>query len=72
VVRCVVPKLKGKTLAAARTALARGNCRLGKVTRNYLSTVRLGRIAAQRPPAGRRLARYARVSVVLSRGKKKR
>jgi eukaryotic-like serine/threonine-protein kinase len=69
-VRCVVPRLKGKTLAAARAALSRGNCRLGKVTRAYSRTVRLGRIALQRPAAGVRLARGAKVSVVISRGRR--
>jgi beta-lactam-binding protein with PASTA domain len=49
-------------------ALARGNCRLGKVTRAYSRTVRLGRIALQRPAAAVPLARGARVSVVVSRG----
>ena len=29
--RCVVPKLKGKTLGQAKTALSRAHCRLGKV-----------------------------------------
>jgi hypothetical protein len=70
VVRCVVPRLKGKTLAAARVALSRSNCRLGKVTRAYSRTVRLGRIALQRPAAGVRLARGAKVSVVISRGRR--
>jgi hypothetical protein len=71
VVRCVVPPLKGKTLAAARSALARGHCRLGKVTRIYSSTVRVGRVAAQRPSAGRRLARGARVNAFVSRGRRR-
>jgi beta-lactam-binding protein with PASTA domain len=31
-----------------------------------------GRVVRQRPAAGTRLARFARVSVVLGRGKKKR
>jgi hypothetical protein len=31
--RCVVPKLKGKTLSRARTLLTRANCKLGKVTK---------------------------------------
>jgi hypothetical protein len=29
--RCVVPKLKGKTLSQAKTALSKAHCRLGKV-----------------------------------------
>jgi hypothetical protein len=71
VIRCVVPRLTGKTVAAARVSLERGNCRLGKVTRAYSRTVRRGRIALQRPAAGVRLARGARVSVVVSRGRRR-
>lgn len=72
IVRCVVPRLKGKTLLAARRALVRANCRLGTVKRSYSVSIRAGRVISQRPATGRRLARYARVSVVLSRGKRKR
>jgi secreted trypsin-like serine protease len=68
VVRCVVPRLRGKTLAGARAALTRANCRLGTVTRNYSSAVRAGRVVRQRPAAGLRTTRGTRVSIVLSRG----
>jgi hypothetical protein len=72
VVRCLVPRLKGRTLVGARRSLARANCRLGRVTRSYSGGVARGRVIRQQPTAGRRLARYARVSVVLSRGQRKR
>jgi trypsin len=72
VVRCVVPRLKGRTLLGARRALARVNCRLGTVTRRYSARVASGRVVRQQPAAGRRLARNAHVSVVVSRGKRKR
>jgi hypothetical protein len=72
VVRCVVPRLRGKTLRPARSALARANCRLGVVTRAYSARVRSGRVIRQRPAPGTRLRRYARVNLVLSRGKLKR
>ena len=71
VVRCVVPSLRGKTLAAARIALTRARCRLGTVTRAYSSTVRIRRVIRQRPAPRTRLARNARVSVVLSRGRRR-
>jgi len=32
-IRCVVPKLKGKTLNQTKTALGRAHCSLGKVNR---------------------------------------
>jgi secreted trypsin-like serine protease len=72
VVRCAVPQLKGRTLLGARRALVRANCRLGRVTRAYSTRVRRGRVLRQRPAARTRLARYTRVSVVLSRGKRRR
>jgi hypothetical protein len=72
VVRCSVPQLRGRTLRSARLTLVRANCRLGSVTRSYSARLAAGRVLSQRPAAGRRLARYARVSVALSRGKRKR
>ncbi len=71
VVRCAVPRVGGMTLAAARRALTRRNCRLGNVTRAYSTRVRFGRVVLQRPAAGRRLARGAKVSVVVSRGRRR-
>ena len=71
VVRCAVPRLRGMTIAAARRALVRRNCRLGKVTRAYSARVRFGRVSLQRPAAGRRLVRGAKVSVVVSRGRRR-
>jgi hypothetical protein len=69
--RCVVPRLRGKTLTSARTALARAHCRLGAVRRAYSSTVRRGRVIRQAPRAGARSLQGARVAVVLSRGKRR-
>jgi hypothetical protein len=72
VIRCVVPGLAGKRILAARVLLTRANCRLGRVLRSYSTRIAAGRVIRQQPGAGRRLARYTRVSVVLSRGKRKR
>jgi hypothetical protein len=72
IIRCVVPRLKGRTLNAARLSLARANCRLGKVPRIYSRSIAAGRVVRQRPAAGSRIARYARVTVVLSRGTRTR
>jgi secreted trypsin-like serine protease len=70
--RCVVPRLRGKTLAAARVALTRSKCRLGAVTRAYSTAVRRGRVIRQAPRPGTRSLRGKRVAGVLSRGKRKR
>lgn len=66
---CVVPKLKGKRLRAAKRALIRAHCRAGKVTRKY-SRVRRGRVISQKPKAGRHLRAGAKVRLVVSKGKK--
>jgi subtilisin family serine protease len=70
VVRCVVPKLRGRTLAAAKTALRTRNCNLGKVTRASSSVVRKGRVLRQSRPAGTGLAAGARIGVVVSLGRR--
>lgn len=67
---CVVPRVRGQRFAAARTRLVRANCRLGKVKRAYSSRVGTGRVISQRPRAGARLAELARVSLVVSRGRR--
>jgi PASTA domain len=71
VVRCRVPRLRGKTVARARRLLARSNCRLGKVRRMYSNRVRRGRIVKQGRRPGARLARGTRVNVHVSRGRRR-
>jgi hypothetical protein len=65
VVLCVVPSLRGHTLGAARRLLARAHCKLGTVRRVRRAAVGRGRVVASTPRAGRRLARGARISLVL-------
>jgi Ca2+-binding RTX toxin-like protein len=69
---CVVPRLQGKTLVAARRALTKSRCRAGKVKLSYSARVRRGRVIAQRPGAGKRLSAGARVNLTVSRGAKRR
>jgi PASTA domain len=69
--RCVVPRLKRKTLSQARAALRRRHCRLGVVRHAHSARVRRGRVIAQRPAAGNRLREGARVNVTLSSGPRK-
>jgi uncharacterized delta-60 repeat protein len=66
VVPCLVPNVRGRTLAAARAALVRSRCALGRV-RHAHSAVMKGRVISQRPRPGARLKEFAKVSVV-SRG----
>jgi hypothetical protein len=61
---CVVPSLRGETLRAARLALNRAHCRLGRVRRprRYVGTLR---VKAQTPTRGEQLASDAAVAVTL-------
>jgi hypothetical protein len=65
--RCVVPRVAGKTLAAARTMLVAAHCRAG-ATRFVRSRLAKGRVVRSTPAAGARLPSGARVSLVASRG----
>ena len=65
---CLVPALVGKTLPRARRLLVSRNCRLGRIGKAYSSSTLKGRVLSQRPRAGKRMARNARVNVVLGRG----
>jgi beta-lactam-binding protein with PASTA domain len=69
--QCVVPKLAGKRLSAARRTLARAHCRLGRVALAYSTRFRRDHVMSQRPRAGRRLRGGAEVSVVVSRGRRR-
>lgn len=67
---CKVPKLKGKTLAGAKTALAAKFCSLGAVKKAFSSTVRKGRVMRQTKAGGATLAYNAKVGVTLSKGRR--
>jgi hypothetical protein len=67
---CVVPRLVGKRLRAARAALTRSRCRLGSV-RRVRSARKRGLIVRQSPAPGKRLRLGARVNVVLSLGRRR-
>jgi uncharacterized repeat protein (TIGR01451 family) len=69
--RCVVPNVKGKTVAMARRLLASKRCALGRVTYAYSRKVKKGRIISQSKRPGTRHPRGTKVNVVVSRGKRK-
>ena len=66
---CVVPKLRGDSLGAAKRALRRAHCALGKVTRKASGKVRKGHVISSRPGKDAHRKRGARIAIVLSRGK---
>jgi IPT/TIG domain/PASTA domain len=63
--KCVVPNLKGKNLKAAKKALVKGQCKIGKVTKLAGATPKTGKIAKQGSKAGAKLAAGAKVAVTL-------
>lgn len=62
--RCVVPRLNGDSLTAARHALHRAHCRLGKVTKPHTHHGALV-VDRQSVRSGRKLASGAKVAVTL-------
>lgn len=66
---CVVPNLKGKTTAAAKKALAKAHCRLGKSKKAKSKTVKRGRIIRTGKKAGTSLPPNTAVGVVVSKGR---
>jgi beta-lactam-binding protein with PASTA domain len=63
-----VPRLKGKTVREARTALAARHCRLGAVRTAFNGKVKEGRVFWQSKAAGSRLPLNSRVAIKVSRG----
>jgi List-Bact-rpt repeat protein/PASTA domain-containing protein len=66
--RCVVPNVVGKTLKAARRALTRAYCSVGKVASVASPKVKRGHVISQKPGRGRRLKAHARVALAVSSG----
>lgn len=71
-VGCRVPKLRGKKLKAARIALDRRDCALGKVKRRHSKRVPKGHVISQKPAKGKGLKAGGRVAVVVSSGPARR
>jgi hypothetical protein len=67
---CIVPKVKGKRLKAAKRALTKAHCRAGKITRRYAKAEK-GRVIRQKPGARRHRPNRTKVSLVVSKGKKR-
>jgi Divergent InlB B-repeat domain len=71
-VQCIVPKVKGKKLRAAKRAIWKGQCRVGRITRAHSGKVRKGRVISQRLRHGRHMTKGYRVRLVDSRGRRLR
>ena len=68
---CLVPKLKGMPLGAAKQKIHDAHCAVGPLRRIYSRTVPKNRVAAQTSAAGARRAEAFPVGLVISRGRKR-
>jgi IPT/TIG domain/PASTA domain len=66
--RCRVPKLKGKKLASAKTALRGAHCAVGQVKRRRGATARSAKVVAQSPRPGMVLPPGTKVRLTLAAG----
>jgi hypothetical protein len=66
--KCVVPKVKGKTLAAARTAIVKAHCTVGKIKKASSKQVKKGHVISQNPAAGGTLSSGSKINLVVSKG----
>ena len=64
---CVVPDVVGKTLSAAKAAIKKAFCSVGRVMM-VASAKAGGKVVAQKPPRGKRLRQHARINLVVSNG----
>jgi IPT/TIG domain/PASTA domain len=62
---CIVPKLTGKKLKAARKAIKKADCKIGKVKKLEGATTKTGKVVKQNPKAGKVLAAGSKVNVKL-------
>ena len=67
---CVVPKLKGKKLRAAKGAIRRAHCSVGKVTRVFSAKVKKGSVISQKAKPGAKLVAGSKIKLKVSKGKK--
>jgi len=62
----------GQRLRKAKTRIRRAHCRVGAVRRASSTLKKKGRVLRQRPAAGKRLRRGARVNLTVGKGPKRK
>jgi hypothetical protein len=62
---CVVPRVVGHRLGAAKAMIARAHCRVGSITRRRVARRRQNVVLSQRPRAGTHLAGGARIDLTV-------
>lgn len=66
--KCVVPKLRGLTLSAAKQKLNRAGCGVGTVKKRKTSAVHKGRVVSSSPGKGSQRSAGTKVALVVSSG----
>ncbi len=66
--RCLVPRLKGRSLTASRKRLRRADCKVGRVTMRRGATAGTGRVIEQNPNPGTVLTSGMSVALALGAG----
>src|SRR5436190_5078508 len=69
--RCLVPKVVGKKLAAAKTKIRAAHCKVGKIIKAKSSKKKKGRVIRQKPAAGKHLANGSKVNLTVGRGSRR-
>ena len=64
---CHVPKVVGKKLTAAKKAVRRAGCKVGKTTKKRSARSKRGKVISQKPKAGSTVARGTAVKLVVGR-----
>ncbi len=67
---CVVPRLLGKKLRAAKRVLRKAHCRTGKISYRY-SHRKKGQVMSERPHPRQHLRNGAKVNLLISRGRRR-
>lgn len=66
---CGVPKLRGKTLTAAKRSIAAHNCTVGTIKHAASRTIKKGHVISQKPKPGSWAKHGTKVNLVVSRGR---
>ena len=64
---CVVPQLKGLTLAKAKAAVTKAGCALGRVTKKKAAAAKRGKVLSQAIPAKVEVRTGTKVAVKLGK-----
>jgi Glucodextranase, domain B/PASTA domain len=68
VAKCHVPRVKGMKLPAAKKALRKAHCKVGKVIHVSSRKLARGRVMSSKPRAGRRLQAGTKIELFVSKG----